>query len=305
MIASLIRQIMEFALAIRRLLRHKVLLVVGVVVAAAAAMLALKPKTLHHSTATTQVLVDSRSSALADTQQSVVPLQTLATTLANFAPSQTVLNLIGNHAGLQGAQLYAEGPVEQNVPRTVQEPTALTRNVQIAGETKPYRLEFNADPNLPEIGIYAQAPTTAQAIKLANAAVAGLTDYVTNLQATGNVRASRRVVLRQLGQATGSVDSPSASKTIGLMAFGGTFVVWCLLILIGERFMVAWRQSSAALPPADRGPGSVPFWRGKRKNGHAAETASEVPAANGLEHGVDRTRLAAIVGDAAPPSGNK
>jgi hypothetical protein len=293
---------MELALAIRRLLRHKVLLAIGIAIAVAAAVLALKPKTLHHSTATTQVLVDAPSSALADIQQSVVPLQTLATTLANFAPSPAVLDLIGQRAGLQGNQLYAEGPVEQNVPRTIQEPTALERNLQIAGETMPYRLEFNADPNIPEIGIYAQAPTTAQAIKLANAAVAGLTDYLTNLQNTGKIRTSRRVVLRQLGQAAGSVDSPSASKTIAIMAFVAVLILWCVLVLVGERFIAAWRASSSALPP--KRARSVPFINRRNAKGEPAPEASEVAAANGLvKHDRDRSRLTALVGDAGQSAG--
>ena len=296
---------MELALAIRRLLRHRLLLAIGVALAIGAALLALKPKTLHHSTATTQVLVDAPSSALADIQQSVVPLQTLATTLANFAPSPAVLNLIGQYAGLQGNQLYAEGPLVQNVPRTIQEPTALQRNVQIAGETTPYRLEFNADPNLPEIGIYAQAPTTAQAVKLANAAVAGLTEYVNSLATTAKVRDSRRVVIRQLGQATGSVDSPSASKTLAVLAFIGVFVLWCVLILVGERFVGAWRESSAlAAPKRSRS------WRLRRKRGKSddepAKAAGDVGAAaatNGLKRRVDRTRLNALVGDASKSAG--
>src|ERR1035437_651505 len=159
---------MEFAIAIRKLLRHKLAIAIGVLVAGAAGILSvynlngtsLVAKTgVQHSTASTQVLVDAPSSALADlaSQGAGTPLQSLATTLANFAPSQAVLNLIGPAAGLTGGQLYAEGPVSQNLPRTVQEPTDLQRNIQISGEAAPFRLQFNSDPNLPEIGIYAQA----------------------------------------------------------------------------------------------------------------------------------------------------
>lgn len=293
---------MELALAIRRLMRHKVLLAVGLAIAVAATMLALKPRTLHHSTATTQALVDAPASALADIQQPVVPLQTLASTLANFAPSTTVLNLIGKYAGVPGDQLYAQGPLEQNVPRTVQEPTALKRNVQIAGETMPYRLEFNADPNLPEIGIYAQAPTTAQAVKLANGAVAGLTQYIMNLETAGKVVGSRRVVIRQLGQATGSVDSPSASKTIAAMAFVGVFVLWCVLILVGERFNKAWRDTAEAEPSNGSGRRD---WHVRRRSGGSdqASSRSEVAPASGPAHSSDRPRLPTLVGESAKSAG--
>jgi hypothetical protein len=264
---------MEFALAIRKLLRHKLAIAIGVLVAGAAGILSvynlngtsLVAKTgVQHSTASTQVLVDAPSSALADlaSQGAGTPLQSLATTLANFAPSQAVLNLIGPAAGLTGGQLYAEGPVSQNLPRTVQEPTDLQRNIQISGEAAPFRLQFNSDPNLPEIGIYAQAPTTAEAIRLANAAVTGLTEYLTQLQQAEKVSASNRVVLRPLGQATGGVDAPSASKTLGLMAFLGVFVLWCAMILVGERLLATWRISAtyapAGTPPAGTPPAGTP-----------------------------------------------
>ena len=82
--------------------------------------------------------------------------------------------LIGEKAGIPGDQLYAAGPIDPLVPRIVQEPTAVQRNVEITGETAPYRLNFNNDPNLPTIGIYAQAPTTTESVTLAEASVQAL-----------------------------------------------------------------------------------------------------------------------------------
>jgi hypothetical protein len=243
---------MEFALVLRELARHRIALAVGVLLAVVAATfsvyhldgLKLKPRQLQHSSASTTVFVDTPSSVLGNLNPSFDPLLSRATVYANFMASQSVLNAIGQQAGIPGDQLYAAGPVDPLVPRVVEEPTAVQRNVEITGETAPYRLNFNNDPNLPTIGIYAQAPTTAQAIALANAAANSLSRYVRGLQVADNVPAQSRVVIRQLGLASGGVADSGVSKALAVMVFVGVLLVWCLLILVGSRFRQNWRTSA-------------------------------------------------------------
>ena len=177
---------MEFALALHELVRRRRLLATGVVVAAIASILSVyrvglfsvTPRALQYSSATTQLLVDSPSSVLGNLKQSLEPLTARASVYANFMASPAVLELIGQQAGIPGNQIYAAGPVNAAEPRVEQEPTALKRNVQLTGETKPYRLNYTSQINLPTIGIYAQAPTTVQAKRLANGAVTGLQHYL-------------------------------------------------------------------------------------------------------------------------------
>ncbi len=249
---------MEFALVLRELAKHRIALAVGVLVAVVAATfsvyhldgLKLKPRQLQHSSASTTVFVDTPSSVLGNLNPSFDPLLARATVYANFMASQSALNAIGQQAGIPGDQLYAAGPVDPLVPRVVEEPTAVQRNVEITGETAPYRLNFNNDPNLPTIGIYAQAPTTAQAIALANAAANSLSTYVRGLQVADNVPAQSRVVIRQLGKASGGVANSGVSKSLAAMVFLGVLGMWCLLILVGSRFRQNWRTSAdfAAAP---------------------------------------------------------
>jgi hypothetical protein len=262
---------MELALVLRRLLRHRLLLLTGVVVAAVVGILStyrihgfgFAPKTgVSHATASTQILVDTPSSAIANTMSPSSTLLSIAQTIANFAPNPQVLSLIGRHAGLQGSQIYAEGPVNLDLPRVVQEPTDLQRNVQIDHETIPYRIEFNQNPNIPVIGVDAQAPTLAGAERLANAAVAGLRDYISSLQTDGQVVAGHRVVLRQLGAATGSVDAPNAAKALAVLAFLGTFILWCVLVLAGGRMLEIWRRSAEVARSRFDGAHPQPAWAG-------------------------------------------
>lgn len=250
---------MEFALILRELAKRRVALGIGVLIAAIAATLSvyrldssgLTARALQYSSASTQVFVDTPSSVLGNLTPSFEPLQARATVYANFMASPTFLTLVGQKAGIPGDQIYAAGPVDPSVPRVVEEPTAVQRNVEITGETTPYRLNFNDDPNLPTIGIYAQAPNTAQAIQLANASAVGLEQYVASLQSAGNTPPQARVVIRQLGSANGGVVDGGISKSLALMTFVAVFVLWCVLILLGGRFRETWRASATVYETAE------------------------------------------------------
>jgi hypothetical protein len=256
---------MEFALVIRELSRRRLLLAVGVLVAAIAATFSvyrldgtkLKARTLQYSSATTQVLVDSPTSVLGNLSQSFEPLSARAAVYANFMASPAVLKLVGQQAGISGEQIYAAGPVSAQQPRVEQEPTALKRNVQITGETNPYRLNFNSNPNLPTINIYAQAPTTRMAVALANGAVVGLKRYVNGLERANNTPPEARVTIRQLGPANGGVVNGGISKALAAIVFVAVFFLWCVLVLVGARFRENWRASATSHDAEDDAGGAA------------------------------------------------
>lgn len=254
---------MEFALVLRELSRRWPLLIAGILVAAIAATFSvyrlegtkLKPRSLQYSGASTQVLVDTPSSVLGNLSQSFEPLSARATVYANFMVSPAVLKLIGQQAGLSGEQIYASGPVNANQPRVVQEPTALKRNIEITGETNPYRLSFESQANLPTITINSQAPTTREAVRLANGAAVGLKQYVINLENSNKIPATSRVTIRQLGPANGGVVNGGIKKALLAIVFAVVFLLWCVLVLAGLRFRENWRASAAfqAGPPNEHG----------------------------------------------------
>lgn len=243
---------MELALVLQDLLRRRRALAAGLVVALIAALMSvyriegfgLKPRGLRHSSASTEVFVDTPSSVLGSVTQAIEPLQARATAYANFMASPAMLSLVGRHAGIAGDRLYAAGPVDATVPRVIEEPTAVVRNVQITGETAPYRLNFSNDPNLPTIGIAAQAPTTQQAVNLADAAAWALRHYVAGIQASNDIPSGSRVVIRQLGPATGGVSDAGISKALASMVFVFVFVVWCVGLLLAGRFRESWRAAA-------------------------------------------------------------
>ena len=304
---------MEFALILRELFRHRLALAVGVVVALMAAVLSvyhlegfsLKPRSLRYSSATTTVFIDTPSSVLGDLANTVEPLQQRASAYANFMPSPAFLNLVGERAGIPGDQIYAAGPLDPSMPRTVQEPTAVQRNVEISGETAPYRLNFNNDPNLPTIGIFAQAPTTKQSVALANAAAASLSAYVTEVENASKVPAPSRVVVRQLGRPVGAVVDGGISKSLATLAFVGVLVLWCVMILVVTRFRALWRASAsleratgpapaaadAAPPEAERSLSAAENGRHAGvKNGHHADIEKLQPQPSWMRALASRAR---------------
>jgi hypothetical protein len=250
---------MEFALALRELLHRKIPLGLGVLIAATLAIFAvakpvnvfhLQSRSLVYSAASTQLFVDSSSSVLGNVDGNVTNLQALAGTYANFMASPTILRMIGSQVGLSGGQLYATGPLDPNVPRTVQEPTELQRNIELTGQTSPYQLGFTVSPTEPQVGIYAQAPTTALAISLANASAVAITRYVDSLETTDRVPESERVTIRQLGTATGAVVDGGIKKELAALVFVAVLIGWCVLLLAGSKVWRIWQASGEILSGA-------------------------------------------------------
>lgn len=244
---------MELALVLKELLSHRRLMALGLCVALAAAILSvyrmqslLPPRFvsrgLQHSAASTQVYVDSRASLVANLGVATTAQSQLATLYANLMASPGAMTMVGRIAHIPGNQIWAAGPVDPSGQRVQIEPTATKRDVQIIGDAFPYRLEFLADPTLPVINIYSQAPTTVEAIALANASVSALRSYVRGVQSDVHTPKDTQAVIRSLGGATGGVVNPGIERKVGAMTFVLALLGWCVLVLVGVRVVAAWRQ---------------------------------------------------------------
>jgi hypothetical protein len=245
---------MEFALVLRELGRQRKWIVLGAVIAAVIAMLAvfqvksvfpprLHTRALQHSTASTEVYIDHSVSSLGDTGTNLQPLVDISNVLAHVMATPTLLNLIGQDAHIPGDEIYASGPIEPNLTRFVQEPSQGKRASEVAGETNPYRLEFDNDGVIPVVSIYSQAPTNAQAVALADGAARALSQYETSVENEGDTPTLQRVDIRQLGVPTAAVADSGITKKLGLLVFVGVLILWCGLILLIGRFRRSWRES--------------------------------------------------------------
>lgn len=223
---------MALAQILLQLWRLRLWVVIGTLLAVAAAVASLSmSRSTVYSSASTQMLVDSPHSSLADAQTDLTGYVARATVFARLMTSPEALQYIGRAAGIPGNLIAATGPVEVNgSPNTASSPTTVRRG-RVVSVSSHYKLDFLQNPALPTVDVYGEAPTTKRAIALVNGAVAGFASYINQLGATGAIPSTRRIVIRQLGPATGGVVDPGASKKIALLIFVGVLVVWCALVL--------------------------------------------------------------------------
>lgn len=195
-----------------------------------------------YATASTQMLVDSPDSALANASVDLTGYVNRASVFARLMTSATALQYIGKAAGIDGSLIDANGPIEINGS-----PTATHAPVDIVGgKDLPapalYELSLVQNPSLPTVDVYAKAPTSKQAIALANGAVTGFANFVTQLNAN-NVPQGERIEVRRLGQATGGIVDPSAGKSIAVLVFVAVFALWCCVVLFVSRLLADLRAA--------------------------------------------------------------
>jgi hypothetical protein len=270
---------MELARTLKTLWIRRRLVALGAAIAAVAALLsvysiALVPPSLTSrtnvfATASTQLLVDAPDSAFADLANDLTPLETRASVFARFLASPVALQLVARDAGVPLESIEAQGPYDINLPVIQQEPTAGQRSSQIIGEGALYRLRFENNPVLPIVSVFAQAPTRAEAIALANAAPRALRTYINSIQSRQQTPADRRVVIRKLGDATGGVVNEGANLQIALLVFIVVFGAWCMLLIPAQTLARGWREADVygAGPSDDGDSGGFGGGFGSRRGG--------------------------------------
>jgi hypothetical protein len=269
---------MEFARTLRTLWLRRRLVAVGALIAAVAAMLSvyqvglippsLTSRTNVFATASTQILVDTPSSAFADLAYNIDPLDARASVFARFLASPAAVAQIARKAKLPADAIEAQGPYDTNLPVFQQEPTAEKRSTQIIGEGAIYRLRFDNNPELPIVSVFAQAPSQGEAIRLAAAAPAALRAYIEGLQARQHTPVGSRVEIRQLGHATGGVVNKGADVQIAALVFVAVLGGWCMLLIPARTIARGWRE--AGEPRSNRN------FR-KRANGHRPGAGASSP----------------------------
>jgi hypothetical protein len=266
---------MELARTLKTLWIRRRLVALGAVIAAIAALLSvysvslfppsLTSRTNVFATASTQLLVDTPDSSFADLANDLTPLETRASVFARFLASPAALVLIAREANVPVDSIEAQGPYDINLPTIQQEPTAGQRSSQIIGEGALYRLRFENNPVLPIVSIFAQAPSKAEAVALADAAPRALRVYINGIQAEQDTPADRRVVIRKLGDAEGGVVNEGANLQIALLVFIVVLGGWCMLLIPAQTLARGWREADIYGGDPNGGPAAGPHEYGPGK----------------------------------------
>lgn len=231
----------------------------------------LEQRDFQTAGATTHVLIDLDRSRITDRDalwDYFNTLETRAGALAQLMASATGVKYIGRRAQVPPDEIAAVAPITAGVVDVLREPGSEQRARQILLEKKPYRLEIQSRPDGPVLDIYSQAPSTAQAERLADASIEGLRDYLRALASRRGAGPDIPVHLNQLGRARGAVLTPGMELKVATLTLLLAFAV----AYGGLRGLVAIRLKRG------RGPQEPPdSWsrRGVVERGLTAATSHE------------------------------
>jgi hypothetical protein len=199
-----------------------------------------KRKTSSVGTASTQMLVDSPRSPIADLSLPVTPLSSRASLYAAFLRSEPVRTIMTRKAGLSpttpltietaGSGATQVGPVKSS-------------GVAPAGSRV---VIISAQENVPLINFKTQAPTAAEAVVLANAATESAREYIKDLQSQQAVALPNRIDLRPIGPPLGNqVTSGPDFLMVWFTAFALVAAAWMLVLLVDLGITRLREQSQA------------------------------------------------------------
>lgn len=192
----------------------------------------LQLRDLQRGAATTRILVDlpgqERGHVSAPEFEAMAKRASL---IANLLASPPVLHRIAGRLGVDPDEVAASSEITEGVPLALVEPNQEKRANEILVSHDGYRLDIQANPTLPIVDVYAQAPTAAAAGALADAVAGAGNAYNDVLADRDGFPTGNRVQLKQLGAAQSAAISPTAPLEIFVLTlvvvFGVAFGLLC------------------------------------------------------------------------------
>ena len=228
----------------RQLWRLKLGTGLSLVLALLAAVWSVSQSGLEMATAHTEVLVDTPQSIMTNLREnsySIDGLVNRAVVLGNVIASTPVEARIAQRTNVPAALLRIQAPITPRVaslPLDSQDSRSIT---DILKSNEQYRIAITANPTVPMLDIYAQAPTAQNAAALANAAVDELKAYLGGLASSQATPADDEIRIEQLGRATGLVINPGVKYQAALLVFILTFLLGCATTIFISRIRAGWR----------------------------------------------------------------
>lgn len=209
----------------------------------------LHSRSLEMATATTNVVVDTPTSSALDLRQSSYDFDAMtqrAVLLGNVIANGQVRESIARAANVPVEAIQVTPPFTRKQPRAVVGQGTSKHASDIAKSTNQYRLSIQANPTVPLLDIYAQAPSREAAEILANSAVDSLKKYLADLAATQQVPAKDQIRLLQLGRARGTVINNGIDWQVALLAFFLTFALSSATVILVSRVIRGFRVEAVA-----------------------------------------------------------
>jgi hypothetical protein len=211
----------------------------------------LKPRALQMAAASTEALVDAPRSSVLDLSVDTYDLQSLtnrALLVGNVMASAPVRRYIARRAQVPEDRLQVLAPLTVDFPRPLS--TELhPKPTDLFASPNEYRVSIEVNPTVPALDIRTQAPTTAEAARLASGAIAGMQDYLRDLGRSQNVKPTLQVHLVELGAPRAGVLARRAGLTIAILAALFTFIVSCCAVVAISRTRRGWVQAGSSAAP--------------------------------------------------------
>lgn len=215
----------------------------------------LEPRAPELAGASTQVLVDSPRSSLVDLRQDSYGLDGLsrrAVLMGTLLASPPVRERIARRAGIDPRLLRTSAPLTPEQSRALEIPGSEPRVTDLVRGTQSYSLSFRVHPSVPVVDIYAEAPDPEAAASLADAAVAGLADYLAEVAARERTAPEAQVELRQLGPPSGGVVNDGVGLAWATLTFALAFAVAGGALVLWARIRRGWRAAPVRSPAGGR-----------------------------------------------------
>lgn len=207
----------------------------------------LTQRELDIGSASTSALVDSPQSLVADLAASSTDLEGItnrALLIGNIMASEPARSYIARQAGIPLSVLKMSTPTTRRWPRQLAQSGADPSSTDLLKFPGEYRLSVTANPTVPIVGVFAEAPSSAEARRLADAAISGTRAYLTSVAAAQDVPIGRQVRIEQLGRAHGEVIDRGVRGQLAVLTFGIAFGVFCLAVMFIARVRRGWRAQS-------------------------------------------------------------
>jgi hypothetical protein len=216
----------------------------------------LTPRALQMASGSTQIVVDTPRSTLVDARQDTYSLDALtnrAVLVGNVMASPPVRAAIAQRARVPADLLQITPPLTPKQPRVLAEDGHERHTSDILKLSDEYRLFISANPTVPVLRIYAQAPDARAAGALANAAVDAMRDHLSELGKASGTPGSEEIRLMQLGRAHGEVINKGIEPQVAILAFLLTFGISCASVIFLRRVREGWRLAALADKAAAEG----------------------------------------------------
>jgi hypothetical protein len=170
--------------------------------------------------------------------------------LGNVIASSAVEQKIAARAHVPAERLRVLAPLTSQQPAPPVDSQNARHTSDLVRSTDQYRLNIKVNATVPMIDVYAQTPDADSAARLADAAVAELRAYVTDLAKAQQTPDQDQIRLIQLGRATGVVINPGIKYQVALVVFLLVFLASCASVTFISRVRAGWREATLAESPA-------------------------------------------------------